>query len=114
MILCKKVIQPCHLESNLLRSHKLCHLICQASLKDFFMQVPDRTFPNLIREFYQNLKIVGTSLRSIVSGVEIYIHKDNFGRIFELPFEGKTYTHEMPLGFRNFKHSITLITLLPI
>ena len=35
--------------------------------------------------------------------MEIDTHKDNFGRIFELPFEGTFYTSEGPLGFKNMK-----------
>lgn len=70
----------------------------------FLHSGPNKTFPNHIVEFYLKLRIVGTSLRILVKGVEINIHKDNLGRIFELPFVGKSYTLDGPLGFKNFKN----------
>lgn len=111
-ILGKKVIQPWYKESSLLKSHKPYHQIHQASLKDFFTQVLDRIFSNLVRESYLNLRLVGTSLRSYVMGVEINIYMDNFGRTFELLFKGKSYTRDKPLGFRNLKHFTTLNSLV--
>lgn len=43
-------------------------------------------FPNLAKEFYSNLTVVETFLKSNVKGIEIDAHRDQFGRIFELPF----------------------------
>lgn len=60
-----------------MKSYKLYYQICQESLREFFAKVPDRTFPNLVKEFYSNLSIVGTYLRSSFRGVKIEIHKDN-------------------------------------
>lgn len=45
-------------------------------------------------------------------GVEVVIHKDNFGRIFELPAKGMTYTLDKPIGFKNFKHSNAINALV--
>lgn len=112
MILGNKVIQPWYLELNLLKSHKSYYQIYQASLKCFFTQVPDRSFLNLVIKLYLSLILVGISLRSLVRGVEIYIHKDQFERIFDLPFVGKSYTLDIPLRFRNFKHSTNLNILV--
>lgn len=100
------------MEPSLLGSYKLYTQICQATIRYIFTQVSDKSFPNLVIEFYVNLRIVGTSLRSLVRGVEIDIHKDNFRRIFELPFEGKSNTYKGTIGLNNFKHSTALIYLV--
>lgn len=77
-ILGNKVIQPWYMKPSLLSSHELYHQVCQVSLKDFFTHVSDITSPNLVIQFYLYLRIVGTLLRSLVRGVEIVTHKDNF------------------------------------
>lgn len=63
-------------------------------------------------EFYSNLSIVGTFLRSTTKEAKIDIHKDHFGRMFELPFQGTSYTYKAPLGSKNFKHSIVVNSLV--
>lgn len=111
-IIAKKVIEPWHIKPSQLKIHKPYHQICQASLKGFFTQTPDRSFPNLVREFYLNPRLVGTSLKTSVRGVEIDLHKDNLGRIFDLPVIGISFTLDGPLGLRNFKHSTSINTLV--
>lgn len=108
----KKVIQPWYLEPSLLKSHKPYHLICQSFLKELFNQISDRILPNIVREFYINMRLIRTFLKTYVIGVEIDLHKDQFGRIFELPNEGISYTFDKPIGFKNFKHSTTINALI--
>lgn len=99
------------MESSLLKSHKPYHKICQASLNYFFTQIIDRPFASLVREFYLKLRLVGTSLITSVRGVEIDLHKDHFGRVFELLTLETSFILYIPLGLRNFKHSHQLIPL---
>lgn len=112
VILSKRVIQPWYLDPSLLKSYKPYNQICQASLKELFTTIPDRTFQTLVKEFYLNLRLEKSSLRTSVKGMEIPIHKDHFRRIFDLPSEGMTYTLEKPTSFKNFKHSIAIIHLV--
>lgn len=100
------------MESSLLKSNKPYHKICQAPLKEFFTQIPDKSFLILFREFYLNMRLVGTSLKSFIRGVEIDFHKDKFWRIFELPIEGISYALNKPIGFKNFKHSTSINSLV--
>lgn len=44
--------------------------------------------------------------------MEIAIHKDHFGRIFELPTKGMTYTLDRQIDFKNFKHSTTINSMV--
>lgn len=44
--------------------------------------------------------------------VEIDIHKDHFGRMFELPFQGTSYTYEAPQEYNNFKGTIAFNLLV--
>lgn len=44
--------------------------------------------PESLRGFYSNLKFEDPSLNSSIKGVEIDIHRDQFGKMFELPFYG--------------------------
>lgn len=90
-----------------MKSYKPYSHICQVLLR-VFIKEPDKTFPNLVREFYSNLQMVRTSLRSSLKGVSIDIHKDHIDRIFELPFQGSSYKYETPLGSKSFKRSIAL------
>lgn len=59
---------------------------CQGSLRELFTKLPDIFFSNHVKEFYLNLSSVETLLRSSIKGVKIDIHKDQFSRMFELPF----------------------------
>lgn len=58
------------------------------------------------------MTIVGRSLKSTVKGVEVDIHKDKFGRMFHLPFQGVTYTYERPIKFNKFKHFIFIFSFI--
>lgn len=69
-------------------------------------------FPNLVIEFYSNLTIEGSSIKSIVKGIEIDIHRDQFKRIFELLFQGVSYTYEGPIKFNKFKLSTNIISFV--
>lgn len=65
-----------------------------------------------MKEFYSNLSIVGTSLRSSVKEVKIDIHKDQFGRMFEPSFQGRTYTYEAPKELKKSRRSISIYSLI--
>lgn len=69
-----KVIQPWFMEENFMKSHKSYFHICKNSLREFLTKAPDRICMNIVSEFYSNLSLVGTSLKSF----EIDIHKDQF------------------------------------
>lgn len=87
---------------NSLESHKQYYETFQASLKKLFTQILDRTFLNLVKEFYLNVKPMRSSLRSPVREMEISLHKDHFEKTFELLTEGITYTINKPIGFKKF------------
>lgn len=60
-------------------------------------------FPDLVREFYSNLKLEDLFHKSFVRGKEINIHIDQFGRMFKLPFFGVSHTYEEPIKFKRFQ-----------
>lgn len=62
-----------------------------------------------MREFYSNLTFKDPSLRKIVKGVKIDIHKDQFKRMFELLFYEVSYTYEGLIKFKKLKLSIVII-----
>lgn len=70
----------------------------------------------MIRDFYLNMKLIGTSLETYVKGVEIIIHKIHIGSILEIPIRRLNYTQGKPIGFKNFKHfvSINSIVINPV
>lgn len=86
--------------------------IFKLTLKDLFTQKHDRSFPSIVRDFYLKLRLVGTSLELFVRGMEIGLHKDPFGWIFELPTLGTSFTFDRPLGLRKLKHFTTINTLI--
>lgn len=77
------MIQPWYLDPSLLKIRKPRHQNFQASLKEFFTEIPDKTFPKLVGESYLNFKIEGSVLITYVSEVEITLHKNCFEKTFE-------------------------------
>lgn len=51
-------------------------------------------------------------MTSSVKDVNIVIHKEHFGRMFEIPFLGTSYKSERPIRFKNFKHNVALNSLV--
>lgn len=80
--------------------------------QNLFTQISNRSFPILVRVFYLNLRLVGTSLKTFLRGMEIYLHKDNFRRILGLPTIETSFTLIILLGLRNFNHSKTINTIV--
>lgn len=97
------------MEENFLNYFQPYIYICQGLLREFFTKVPDRTFSNTMREIYYNQIIEGLPLNSTVKGIDIDIHRYQFGRMFEFPFHGVSYTYEGPIKFKKFKLSTTII-----
>ena len=46
------------------------------------------TYPNLVREFYENASIGSKSLETEVKGVEIHLIVENLGQLLKTPMEG--------------------------
>lgn len=112
MMINRRVIQPYFMEESFMRSHKPCIHIYQRSLREFFIKVHGRILPNLMKQVYSNLMIVGTSLKSTIKGVEINIHRDDFGKMFEFPIQGASYTYESPK--KSLKSLSTLFLYTPL
>lgn len=51
-------------------------------------------------KFNFNLTIEGSSIKSIVKGLEINIHKDQLRRMFEIPSQGVSYIYEVSIKFK--------------
>lgn len=85
---------------------------CQASLRSLFTNVPDKIYPNLVKEFYSNLHVVGKTLTLSVKNVRIMIHIERFGWIFEIPFIGTPYRSERLIDLKNFKRTVALNTFV--
>lgn len=58
-----------------MRGFKLHSHICKASLRELFIRIPDRIYPNLVREFYTNLLIIRKTLTSLMKNVNIIIQE---------------------------------------
>lgn len=68
-IINNKVIQHVVMEEKFPDNFQIYVYICQGLLREFFIKVPDRVFPNRVREFYLNLKIEYISSKSSIRGV---------------------------------------------
>lgn len=110
MILEKRILEPCLMEETFIRGYKTYSHICQAWA--FFINAPDRIFPDQVREFHTNLNIFGNTLTSYTKNATIMIHKECFGRIFKIPLLGTYYKSVRPIGLKNLKLTITLNTLI--
>lgn len=69
-ILENKVIKSCYFEETFMRGYKLYSHNCQASLRTFFTKVPDKIYPNMVKEFYSNLYVIGKTETSSVKTLE--------------------------------------------
>lgn len=108
MILENKILEPCFIEKTFMRGFKPYSHMCQASLRWFFIKTYDKIYPDLVREFYTNILNVGKPHISPVKNIKIVIHKECFGKIFELPFLGTSYKTKKPTEMKNFKRSVAL------
>lgn len=88
MIQEKKIIELWCMDETFMRAYKPYSHIFHASLRPFFTKAPNRIFPDLVQEFYTNLKIFGKTLTSSVKNVKIIINREFFGRMFKIRFLG--------------------------
>lgn len=98
-----KVIQPAIIGGNFLNNFKPYVHKCLGLLREYFTKVSDRVLPNLVIDFYSNLKTGDLSLKSSVRGVEIGIPRDQFRRMFKPSFYGVSYTYDRPSMLKKFK-----------
>lgn len=74
------------------------------------LMIPDRVFPDLVEDLYSNRKFEYLSLNIFVKGIEIYIHRYQFGIMFEFPFYGVSYTYYGPIKFKRIELSNYIVS----
>lgn len=104
----RKAIRLAVMEENFLNNFKPSYAhIRKGFLREIFTKVPNRMFPNLVREFYSNINIKNSSLNSIVKGIEIDIYRNQVGRMLGFLFYGVSYAYNVQIKSK-FKVSITI------
>lgn len=106
------VFKPSHMESTFLRDFRPYNNIKRGFIKEFFIKVHDRMFLRIVKLFYTNIKFEYLTLTKLVKGVEVCIHMDNFGKIFEFIDFSKSYTYDEPSRLNKLSQIVVISILL--
>lgn len=108
----RKVMRLVNMEALFLREFRPYENISWGFLREFFTKELGRMYPRLVKQFYYKVKFEGSTLRTSVKGIKVFIHIEDFGDMFKLPYYGETYIVEGPTKLNNFSIRVDMLSFM--